>query len=92
MIPGTKQAQKRIRFGKKYEGWSAQKWKAELQAVGDLKDFTFYPKALKPRFYRLRSPWTYMNDAEKKKPAFQRPKKWFAKQEWKKTKKQKVIS
>ena len=90
MFLGTKQAKKRVRFAKKYEDWSPQKWKSELQACGDLKDFTYYPQNLRARFYRLRAPWTYMTQAERKKPAFQRPKKWFPKEEWKKTKKQKV--
>ena len=88
---GIKLAKKRVAFGIKYQAWSAQKWKGELQAVGDIKEFTYYPKALKARFYRLRAPWTYMTEAEKKKPAFQRPKKWFAKKEWQKVKKQKVL-
>ena len=89
--PGTQQSKKRVAFAKKYVAWSSQKWKSELQGCGDLKDFTYYPKDLKARFYRLRSPWTYMTDEERKKPEFQRPKKWFPKQEWKKTKKVKVL-
>ena len=39
----------------------------------------------------LRAPWTYMTKAERALPAFQRPKRWFPKNEWKTTKKQKVF-
>ena len=87
-----KLAKKRVGFGKKYGGRSPQTWKAKLQAVGDIKEFTWYPKELRPQFKKLRAPWTYMNKKEKKQPAFYRPKKWFPKDDWKKVKKQKVSS
>lgn len=90
MILGIKQAAKRIKFAKSHVNWTANKWKSELQACGDIKEFTYYPNNLRARFYRLRAPWTYMTKAERKKPQFQRPKKWFPKADWKKTQKQKV--
>ena len=85
------QKTKRVAFARRHSDKNANQWKAELQAVGDLKDFTWYPKELYPRFRRLRARWTYMNEKEKKQAAFQRPKKWFGKEEWKKVKKQKVF-
>ena len=89
--PGVKQKKKRCNFGKKHAGKDAQQWKAYLQACGDFKEFTFYPKELQPKFKKLRASWTYMKKSEKKLSAFVRPKKWFPKKDWKKTKKQKVF-
>jgi hypothetical protein len=88
--PGVKQTKKRVDFGKKYNGLTSQQWKAKLKAVGDIKEFTFYPKALRAKFAKLRAPWTYMNKKERKQPAVQRPKRWFPKKDWQKVKKQKV--
>jgi transposase len=85
------QIKKRVAFGKKYQDWTGAKWTTELQAVGDMKEFTYYPKDLKPRQAQLKAPWTYMTKAERRKPAFQRPKRWFPKEVWKATKKQKVF-
>ena len=41
------QLKKRIAFAKKHEEMSAATWKSELQAVGDIKEFTHYPKEWK---------------------------------------------
>ena len=81
------QVRKRLAFQKAHEDWTSGTWKSELQVVGDLKDFTWYPQDLRARFHQLRSPWTYMTDAERKQPAFQRPKRWFPKKDWQRTKK-----
>ena len=89
--PGPTLMKTRLRFGKRFEGKTAQSWKADLQAVGDIKEFTWYPKALQPKFKRLRAPWTYMTKAEKKLPAFVRPKRWFPKSQYKFVKTQKVF-
>ena len=40
---------------------------------------------LRPKFARLRAGWTYMTKAEKLKPAFVRPKRWFPKSQYKKS-------
>ena len=88
---GVKLMKKRLRFGRKHRGKDARAWKAHLQAVGDMKDFSFYPKALQPTFKRLRASHTYMSQAERLKPAFQRPKRWFPKKQWQKVKKVKVF-
>ena len=86
--PTYKQKQKRIVFCKRHKHTTPAQWMEKLQAVGDIKEFTYYPKELQPRFKRLRAPWTYMNKKEKKKGPFLRPKRWFKKSDWKKTKKQ----
>ena len=64
--PGPAFMKKRLNFAKKYFHWDASDWKANLQAVGDFKDFTWYPRELKPRFNKLRSPWTYMTKQVRK--------------------------
>ena len=88
---GQNQLKKRDTFGKDHLSWTGQKWNSELQGVGDLSDFTWYPSDMRPRFKELRAPWTYMSDAERRQPAFQRPKQWFPKKEWKKVKKQTIF-
>jgi hypothetical protein len=89
--PGPALKMKRCSFGRKHEDKNGQRWKSHLQACGDFKDFTFYPKELQPQFKKLRASWTYMKKSEKKLPAFVRPKRWFPKKDWKKVKKQKVF-
>ena len=69
------QVKKRLAFQKAHEDWTQATWKSEVQVVGDMKDFTYYPEDLRAKFHQLRSPWTYMTDAERKQPAFQRPKR-----------------
>ena len=89
--PPAQSKKKRWSFGKRHVGKSRRQWVSALQAVGDIKDFTYYPKSLQARFKRYRSRWTYMTDAERQKPAFARPKRWFSGKDWKKTKKVKVL-
>jgi hypothetical protein len=89
--PGPQQTGRRLGFGRKHSGKSARKWASYLQACGDFKEFTWYPEELQPTFQKLRAPWTYMTKAEKKLPAFCRPKRWFPKKEWKKVKKFKIF-
>jgi hypothetical protein len=89
---GPKHRTARIAFANRFASRTSGQWKTHLQAVGDLKEFTFYPKELKPKHIRLRASWTYMKDSERLKPAFVRPKKWFSRDEWKKTKKFRVLS
>jgi hypothetical protein len=89
--PGVQGLIRRLKFGRFYEEWTAPTWKSKLQGVADVKEFTFYPTELHDKFTRFRAPWTYMTKAEKKLPAFQRPKRWFPKSEYQKVKKQKVF-
>ena len=56
-----------------------------------VKEFTWYPADLRPRFYQLRADWTYMTEAERQQPEFQCPKRWFPKKDWQRTKKQKIF-
>jgi transposase len=89
--PGHSQKLKRTAFCRKHKDKNYQRWQSHLQAVGDFKEFTWYPKELQSKFQKLRAPWTYMTAKEKKKGPFLRPKRWFPKKDWKKTKKQKVF-
>ena len=89
--PGVRLKLTRCNFGKRHAAKSPQQWKSYLQAVGDFKEFTWYPTELQPTFQKLKAAWTYMRKAEKKLPAFVRPKRWFAKKDYKKTKKHKVF-
>ena len=83
--PGHKLAKKRRAFAKSYEHLTSEDWSEELQAVADLKDFTWYPRVLRAKFNQLRARWTYMKKSERMKPAFARPKRWFNQKDWKKT-------
>ena len=71
------QVKKRLTFARAHLDKTPAAWKSELQAVGDIKEFTYYPRDLRPKLAQLRAPWTYMTAAEKKKPEFQRPKPWY---------------
>ena len=90
--PDEKLKKRRLQFCRKHQGKTARQWQSQLQAVGDLKIFTWYPKELYGKFQKLRASWTYMNEKEKKMGAFQRPKRWFSGTQWKKTKQCKVFS
>ena len=89
---GDKDCKRRLEWCRKYKNRLPMTWKKELQGVGDIKIFTYYPKALRGKFKRLRASRTIMTAAERRMPAFQRPKKWFKKEEWKTTKQQKLFS
>ena len=84
-------ARRRVAFAMQHVGKTAAQWNEFLQAVGDIKEFTFYPRELRPKFKQLRSPWTYMRAEERFKPAFVRPKRWFKRSDYKKVLKQKVF-
>ena len=88
--PGPALATRRVKFSKDNDRTASQ-WKQYLQGVGDIKQFTWYPTELRPKMNQLRASWTYMRKDEKYKPAFVRPKRWFKKSDWKKTKMQKVF-
>jgi hypothetical protein len=89
--PSTTSKKKRRTFGRQHLSKTRRQWQVALQAVGDMKDFTWYPRSLQPKFQRIRSSWTYMTKQERSKPAFVRPKRWFTGKQWKKTKKVKVL-
>ena len=62
------QVKKRLTFARAHLDKTPAAWKSELQAVGDIKEFTYYPRDLRPKLAQLRAPWTYMTAAGKKKP------------------------
>ena len=68
-----------MQFAREHEDKTPDDWCEYLQGVGDLKEFTFYPKKLMSRFKRYRCKWTYMKPHEKYLPAFVRPKRWYPK-------------
>jgi hypothetical protein len=90
--PGPALQKRRLAFAKKHAGKDAAAWRSEVQAVADLKDFTYYPRDLRAKFSRVRASWTYMRPEEKHLPAFVRPKKWFPRSQWKRTKKLKIFA
>ena len=71
------QVKKRLTFARAHLDKTPAACKSELEAVGDIKEFTYYPRDLRPKLAQLRAPWTYMTAAEKKKPEFKRPKRWY---------------
>lgn len=87
----AKHRKDRVEFCTAHEHRSADGWKRYLQGCGDLKEYTYYPRALKARFKRYAAPWTYMNKDEKTKPAYQKPKRMFKNKEFKQTRKGKVL-
>jgi len=82
---------RRVAFCNRHLDKDPSQWKAYCQGAGDFKEFTWYPQELQPRFQKYRASWTYMSKGEKKLPAFQRPKRWFPRKDWKKTRKLKVF-
>lgn len=90
--PDEQLKKRRLQFCRSHKDKTARQWQAQLQCVGDLKTFTWYPKELYGTFQKLRASWTYMTKEEQKQGAFQRPKRWFSGSNWKKTKQQKVFS
>jgi transposase len=82
---------RRVDFALRYQHKSDADWSRDLQAVGDIKVFTYYPAELKPRFKRLQSRWTYMTEEERHQSAFMRPKRWWTPKEYRMTKQQKVF-
>ena len=86
--PDEKTKKKRLAFCRKHQDKDSSQWKSYCQGVADLKEFTYYPKKLQPKFKRVRCRFTYMNKKEKKMAKFQRPKRWFPKEEYKLVQKQ----
>ena len=87
----VKNAKVRTKFAKKHQDKTPLEWKRQLQAVADVKEFTWYPADLRPRLMQLRASWTYMSKKERTQQAFLRPKRWFRKTEWDRVKKLKVF-
>ena len=80
--PGRDVVSKRMTFSHDHEHRTEAMWQQYLQGCGDIKMYSFYPRRLKLKFHRWRAKWTYMNKAEKHKPAFAKPThKTFSKKE-----------
>ncbi len=54
--PGHSHKLKGIAFCRKHRDKNYPKWQYHLQAVGDFKEFTWYPKELQGKFQKLRAP------------------------------------
>ena len=87
----VKNAQARLKFSRKHQDKTPAEWKNSLDAIGDIKEFTWYPQDMRPRLAQLRASWTYMNDKERTQTPFLRPKRWFHAKDYKRVKKQKVF-
>ena len=88
---GPKWRAARVKFARGHTGLSKEQWQTKLQAVGDITEFVWYPKAMQPRHRQLRAKWTYMTEEERWKPAYSRPKRWYPASEYKKVVKFKVF-
>ena len=66
--------------------WTEERCRRQVQGVADFKEYTFYTKNLKSRFKVKSCHRTIMSQGERKKAAFQRPKKGkiFERREYKK--------
>ena len=84
--------QTRVRFCKRRAHWSEAMWKNNVQAVGDFRFCTFFPKRFKRRKAVQGCPRTIMSKAEKTKAAFLKPKRHiFKRSEYKHALKAKVF-
>ena len=83
---------RRLAFCDKHREKSEDQWGHALQAVGDYKEFTYFPRTLKTRHKQLNCKRTIMSKAERAKPNFAKPRhKMFSKKDYKKTSKAKVF-
>ena len=84
--------QARVRFCKQRSHWTKAMWANHVQAVGDFRFFTYFPKRFKRRKAVKGCPRTIMSKSEKKKPAFMKPKHHvFKRSEYKQCSKAKVF-
>ena len=90
--PTYEEKKKRVRFAWSHKDKDATAWKRHLQGVGDIKEFTWYPRWMRPSFARLRCKRTIMSKKERKKGPFQRPKKWYPRKHWQHVRKQKLFA
>ena len=90
--PSEKNRKQRLAFAKEHVHRTPQGWLEYLSAVGDMKNYGWYPKRLQSKHKILRVKRTYMRKSEKYKPGFLRPESWFSKQDWKNVKKVKMLA
>ena len=83
---------RRLAFCTVHKGKSEGQWVRAVQAVGDFKEFTYFPRALKTRHRQLACKKTIMKKSERAKPQFLKPRnKMFGKTEYKKVSKANVF-
>ena len=83
---------RRLAFCAAHRDKSSEQWVHAVQAVGDFKGFTYFPRTLKKRHKQLSCKRTIMSKAERAKPSFTKPRhKMFTKKDFKKTSKAKVF-
>ena len=83
---------RRLAFCSTHKGKSEDQWVNTVQAVGDFKEFTYFPRALKTRHKQLSSKRTIMKKAERTKPNFMKPRnKLFDRKTYKQASKAKVF-
>ena len=90
--PSEKNRKKRLAFAKEHLHRTPQGWLDYLQAVGDMKNYGWYPKRLQNKHKTLRVKRTYMKKSEKYKPGFLRPEAWFSRKDWKDVKQVKMLA
>jgi len=89
--PDKQLKKRRLAFVAAHEHRTEANWCGFVHACGDAHEHRFYPRSLKGRFNRYKATWTYMTKAEKYKPAFVRPARWFKGKDWKKTRAFRVL-
>lgn len=83
---------RRLAFCDVHRDKSEDQWTNAVQAVGDFKEFTYFPRALKIRHKQLSCKRTIMKKAERTKPNFLKPRnKMFDKKTYKQASKAKVF-
>ena len=83
---------RRLAFCTEHQHKSEDQWVSAVQAVGDFKEFTYFPRSMKTLHKQKNCKRTIMKKAERTKPSFLKPKnKIFSKTEYKKVSKAKVF-
>ena len=89
---GAAWRKKRLAFCKKHQSKTSAQWYNAVQAVADFRYFKYFPKKLEPKQKRVSCKRTIMSKAEKKRPAFLKPRvKDFDRAEFKRVQKAKVF-
>lgn len=83
---------RRLAFCRTHQAKTPARWTNSLQAVGDFRLFTYYPKHMKKKHQVKSCQRTIMRKGEKNKPAFLKPKyKVFTQSEFKRAQRAKVF-
>ena len=83
---------RRVTFCRDYASRTGAQWKNAVQAVGDFRYFTFFPRRMKRRHTVKSCCRTIMREGERNKPAFLKPRQHiFKRSEYKRCLKAKVF-